>query len=85
MKGLIIKSTVIDCILDETKTIEVRGSVTKIRGRIVILQSGTQLALGTVEIVVCEKITLEEYNNWDYRLMLKRLNTDVLPYKNTYK
>lgn len=85
MKGLIIKSPAIDCILNGTKTIEVRGSATKIRGRIVLLQSGTQLALGTVEIVGCEKMTLEEYNNWDYRLMLKRPNADALPYKNTYK
>lgn len=85
MKGLIIKSPAIDAILDGVKTIEVRGCSTKIRGRIVLLQSGTQKALGTVEVVGCDVMTLEEYNNWDYRKLLKRDSVDQLPYKKTYK
>lgn len=85
MKGLIIKSPAIDYILSGNKTLEVRGTSTKIRGEIVLLQSGTQLALGTVEIIGCEKMNLEEYNNWDYRILLKRPKTNDLPYKNTYK
>lgn len=84
MKGLIIKSPYIDDILNGIKKWEVRGAPTKIRGRIVLLQSKTGLALGTVDIDDVKQISIEEYNNWDYRKDNNKLPVDDLPYKKTY-
>ena len=84
MKGLIIKSPYIDDILDGNKKWELRGQNTKIRGTIVLLKSGTKTALGTVDIVDVKELTLEEYNNWNYRKDYGKLPVNRLPYKKTY-
>ena len=84
MKGLIIKSPYIDDILDGNKKWELRGQNTKIRGTIVLLKSGTKTALGTVDIVDVKELTLEEYNNWNYRKDNGKLPVNKLPYKKTY-
>lgn len=51
MKGLIIREPWIDLILDEKKTWEIRGSNTKIRGKIHLIKSGTGLIVGECELV----------------------------------
>jgi len=84
MRGLIIKSPYIDDILSGIKKIEVRGSNTKIRERIVLLKSGTNLALGTVEIYDSKKMTLLDYINWDYNKLRGKFAKQKMPYKNTY-
>ena len=84
MKGLIIKSPYIDDILSGVKKWELRGQNTKIRGTIVLLKSGTKTALGTVDIVGVKVLTLEEYNNWNYRKDNGKLPVDKLPYEKTY-
>lgn len=67
MKGLIIKKPWIDLILNGEKTWEVRGSNTKIRGIISLIQSGTGQIIGTVELVdsfeVSKETLKESYSN----------------------
>jgi hypothetical protein len=53
MKGLIIREPWIDMILDGKKTWEIRGSNTKIRGKIYLIKSGTGMVFGTVDVVDC--------------------------------
>ena len=84
MKGLVIKSPYIEDILDGIKKVEIRGSNTKVRGRIILLKSGSGLALGTVEIISSEEWTLEQYNNWNYRKDNNKLPVTHLPYNKTY-
>lgn len=83
-KGLVIKSPFIEDILKGIKTLEIRGSSTKFRGEIVLLKSGSGLALGTIEITDSAIFSLEDYNKWDYRIYRKKEKTNVLPYKKTY-
>lgn len=84
LKGLIIKEPYISDILKGTKTWELRGSTTKIRGQIVLLKSGTKTAIGTVEIVDVKELTLDDYNSWDYRILYNKEPVNELPYKRTY-
>lgn len=51
MKGLIIKSPYIDSILEGKKVWELRGSNTKIRGRIALIKSGTKTIVGYADLV----------------------------------
>ena len=51
MDGLIIKKPYTDWILSGEKSIELRGTNTNKRGRIAIIESGTKLIVGTVEII----------------------------------
>jgi hypothetical protein len=53
MKGLIIKSPWIDKILAGEKTWEIRGSNTKIRGKISLIKSGSGMILGKADLVDC--------------------------------
>ncbi len=84
MKGLIIRSPYIDDILSGVKKWELRGRRTKNYGTIVLLKKGTKTALGTVDIVDVKEITLDEYNDWNYRKDNGNLPVDKLPYKKTY-
>lgn len=84
MHGLVIKSPYIDDILSGKKRLELRGQNTHIRGTIVLLKSGSGLALGTVDIVDVKKLSLDEYNEWTYRKDNGKLPADKLPYKITY-
>lgn len=83
-KGLIVKSPYIDDILKGLKTWELRGAPTKLRETIILIKSGTGHALGTVDIIGCKEISLEEYNNWAYRIINNKIKVDELPYKKTY-
>lgn len=62
MDGLIIKSPYTEWILSGEKSIELRGTNTNKRGRIAIIESGTKLIVGTVEIVDTMLIqTVDQY------------------------
>ena len=82
MKGLIIKQPWIDLILDGKKTWEVRGSNTKIRGQIELIQSGSGLVVGECEIIDCKELSLKEYQNGFDKHQI--MSATVLPYKKTY-
>ena len=51
MRSLLIKQPWIDLILDGAKTWELRGSRTRIRGPIALIQSGSGQVVGTCEVV----------------------------------
>lgn len=84
MKGLIIKSPWIEYILSGGKTWEIRGSNTKIRGKVYLIKSGSGYIYGTAEIIDCIELSLEQYQSAYnmHRLPLEFL--DQLPYRHTY-
>lgn len=82
MKALIIKKPWIDYILDGSKTWEIRGSNTKIRGKIELIQSGSGLVLGSCEIIGCKELNLLDYQQ--NRELHKIDNIQTLPYRKTY-
>jgi hypothetical protein len=50
LKGLIIRAPYIDWILDGLKTWELRGSATKVRGPVALIEGGSGKVVGTCEI-----------------------------------
>ena len=82
MKGLIIKRPWIDFILDGSKTWEIRGSRTNVRGMIELIQSGSGLVVGSVEIVDCIELSKEFYSSSFEKHHIQ--NTDNFPYKKTF-
>ena len=83
MKCLIIKPYWADLILKGEKTLELRGSNTKIRGRIGIIKSKTGKVFGEVDLVDCIKLTDEDF----YTLVDKHKVTcsrEDISYKNIY-
>ncbi|MBP3199270.1 MAG: ASCH domain-containing protein [Butyrivibrio sp.] len=58
MKALIIKEPWIDLILENKKIWEIRGSNTKIRGKIFLIKSGTGQIWGTAELVDSFKVSI---------------------------
>lgn len=83
MKGLIIKEFWLNKIFNNEKTWEIRGSDTKIRGKIYLIQSGTKHIYGECEIIDSKKLSLTDYqNNSDKHCIHQGL--DALPYKNTF-
>lgn len=82
MNALIIKKPWIDLILDGKKIWEVRGSNTKIRGKIALIESGSGKVVGECEIL--DSISLDERTykeNIDKHLIE---NIIQMPYKKTY-
>lgn len=63
MKGLIIKEYWAKLILDGLKSMELRGSKTKIRGTISIIISGTGMVFGTVDLIDCIELTDTDFYN----------------------
>ncbi len=51
MKGLVIQSPWIEKILQNEKTWEIRGTNTKIRGRIALIRKGSGTIIGTCDLV----------------------------------
>ena len=82
MKGLIIKKPWIDYILNGEKVWEIRGSKTKIRGKIELIQSGSGLVVGCCEVVDCIKLSGDDYIQNIDKHNIKNVST--LPYKQTY-
>lgn len=84
MKSLIIKKKFLDKIFSGIKTWELRGSKTKIRGLIRLIESGSGLIVGEVELVDCIGPLSQDdlKNNFSYTQYDVGLN--MLKYKNTY-
>ncbi len=82
MKVLLIKKPWIDYILEGKKIWEIRGSNTKIRGEIELIQSGSGLVVGKCNIVGCIPLDLELYRASKDKHCIQQV--DSLPYKNTF-
>jgi hypothetical protein len=84
MKGLIIKSPWIELILAGSKTWEIRGSNTNIRGKIALIKSGTGMVFGTIDLVNSKKLDLHEYQQSEQYHRIPKSECLVAPYKNTH-
>ncbi len=82
MKGLIVKQPWIDYILSGEKVWEIRGSKTKFRGTIELIQSGSGLVVGKCDIVDCMELSLNDYAKNADKHNINDVKT--LPYKQTY-
>lgn len=84
VKGLIVKSPWIEKILSGEKTWEIRGRKTNIRGTVALIKSGTGMIYGTVDVLDCKELTIEEYRD---KQEFHRIPHDMfpsLPYPKTY-
>lgn len=52
-KGLIIKKVWLDKILDEGKVWEMRTTKTKVRGKILLIESGSGTIVGEAQLMYC--------------------------------
>lgn len=77
MKGLIIKEPWIDLILDKKKKWEIRGTATKIRGRILLIKSGTGCVWGEADLVDCFSISIEQLQNtyFQHRIPIEKISS----------
>lgn len=82
MKGLIIKEPYINQILLGKKKWEIRGTRTKIRGKIALIKSGSKKIYGEIELYDCFEINIDEYSKFCENLYGKKELR--LPYKRTY-
>lgn len=82
MKGLIIKKPWIDMILDGTKTWEIRGTNTNIRGKIALIESGTGQIKGTAILSNSFPLTIEARLNGSSKHQIPQ-DTDI-QYKQPY-
>ena len=62
-RGLIIKKEWLDKIFDEGKIWEMRSSKTSIRGRIALIESGSGLIMGEVDLVDCSDKPIARYQS----------------------
>jgi hypothetical protein len=86
MKGLLVKPPWIDKILAGKKTWELRGSRTRIRGLIALIQSGTGTVVGVCELVdVHGPLTRVELRRTTARHQVPATHfRDGLRYRRTY-
>jgi hypothetical protein len=84
MKGLLIKSPWIDYIFEGKKTWEIRGSNTKIRGTIALIKSGSGKIFGTVELIDCLKLSLDEYQQAEDFHCVPKEQCSKEPYRKTH-
>ena len=82
MKGLIIRAPWIDLILQGEKTWEIRGTNTRIRGRIALIKSGTGYVFGTVGLVNCIPLDLRTYQSHVTQHRVEVVSS--LPYPKTF-
>jgi len=82
MNALIVKKPWLDLILSGKKNWEIRGSNTKIRGKIELIQSGSGTIVGCCDIVGCKEINIEMYQNNVINHQIT--DTKKLPYKKTF-
>lgn len=83
MKALIIKEKWLNLILSGRKTWEIRSSNTKIRGKILLIKSGSKQIFGECELVDSKKLNLYQYQISEDKHCID-IKQDILPYKNTY-
>ena len=83
MRALIIKKEWLDLIFQGVKTWEIRGSNTRIREKIELIQSGSGLVVGTCEIIDSIKLSIDDFKN-NVNKHYNGIDGDLLPYKNTH-
>ena len=86
-RGLLVRDPFATQLLDGSKTWEIRGRATQIRGRIVIIKSGTGLAFGTVNLVrVLGPLTIDDLINTPQLKEEEKqeYKENGLPYRKTY-
>jgi hypothetical protein len=84
MRGLIIKEPYIDNILSGKKDWEIRGSNTNIREKIALIKSGSGKIFGTVDLVGCRELSLEDYISNGKKHGFNSSGRTQLPYKKTF-
>ena len=84
MRGLIVRTPWVDYLLDGTKTWEIRGSATSIRGRIALIRGGSGLVVGTIDLVDCLPLTRDEYLQGEAYHRIPASQTDSISYKHIY-
>ena len=73
-----------DYLLDGTKTWEIRGSATSIRGRIALIRGGSGLVAGTIDMVDCFPLIRDEYLQGEAYHRIPAGQTDSISYKHIY-
>ncbi len=73
-----------DLILDGSKTWEIRGCNTKIRGEVALIESGTKTIVGTVTLEDCKKIETHELLITSQYHGIKPEEQQIVTYKNIY-
>jgi hypothetical protein len=85
MLGLIIKSPWIDMILAGEKTWEIRGSLTRVRGRIALIKSTSGQVWGTCEVADCVgPLSLGDLRGGAALHRIPQERLAELPYPRTY-
>lgn len=86
MRGLLIRKPWIDLILAGRKTWEIRGSATRVRGPIALIESGSGTVVGVCELTDCMgPLTLEEFHRATRRHRAPPgMFEKQLPYRRTY-
>lgn len=84
MKGLIIRRPWINLLLDGTKSWEIRGARTTIRGTIALIQSGSGLIMGTAELINCLALTPDDYRKAEALHRIPQTDDCRLPYPRIY-
>ena len=84
MRGLIVRPPWIDFLLKGTKTWEIRGSATRIRGRIALIRAGSGLVVGTADLVDCRPLTQEEFRHATVYHRIPASQTPHVAYKQIF-
>jgi ASCH domain len=85
LRALIIKKPWLDKILAGTKTWEIRGSRTNIRGTIGLIESRSGTVVGLCEVVDCVgPLTADEYRRNSRRAGMLPAEANLGGYKNTF-
>jgi hypothetical protein len=83
MDCLIIKERHLNMIFDENKIWEVRGTKTKKRGKIGLIQSGSGKIIGECNLIDCfGPLSKEQLIKNQYKHKVKAINS--IPYKNIF-
>lgn len=84
-RGLIIKKEFLDLIFSAAKTWEIRGTRTKVEGRIGLIESGSGKVMGDAELVECVgPLSLAELKRNARKAGTIPSKIDELPYEKTY-
>lgn len=83
MRGLIIKEKWANLILNGEKTVELRGSNTKIRGKIGIIKSSTGMVWGEAELIDSFLLDRTKYEELRDKHKVD-MDFDDIKYENTY-
>ena len=85
MRALLIRRPWIDMILSGTKTWEIRGSRTSIRGRIGLIASGSGTVMGVCDLVDClGPLSATEFRRNAAKAGLTRSDAILGRYRQTY-